>query len=116
MANVIEVSLTSNADEVREALGEAVQTALEAIGMQAESYAKMLCPVGATGNLRNSITHDADEDSAVIGTNVEYAPYVELGHHLPNGGYVEPRPYLAPAVENHVDEYRQIIEERLRNG
>ena len=38
-----------------------------------------LCPVD-TGNLRNSITHvvDEQEPAAIIGTDNEYAAYVEL--------------------------------------
>ena len=62
-------------EEVLEAVAEKVAVALEAVAMQAENYAKLLCPVD-TGNLRNSISHEADEQSAVIGTNVEYAAYV----------------------------------------
>lgn len=50
----------------------------EAAGILVESAAKGFAPVD-TGRLRASITHDADETGAVIGTNVEYAPYVELG-------------------------------------
>ena len=66
--------------EVLDAMHEAIARALERCGEQAEGYAKDLTPVD-TGNLRNSISHQVDEaESAVyIGTNVEYAPYVELG-------------------------------------
>jgi phage gpG-like protein len=47
-----------------------------------ERTAKRLCPVD-TGRLRASITHALDRDAAglvgVVGTDVEYAPYVFLG-------------------------------------
>ena len=43
-----------------------------------------------------------------IGTNVEYAPYVELG-----ALGRDPKPYLKPAVENHIGEYQKIIEGEL---
>ena len=86
----------------------ACRRALEICGGKAEGYAKMLCPVD-TGNLRNSITHQqTDETTELIGTPVEYAPYVELGTYK-----MSARPYLVPAVENHVDEYRAIITNEL---
>ena len=46
----------------------------------------------------------------MIGTSVEYAPYVELGHRKPNGGHVAPKPFLRPAAQNHSDEYKAVIE------
>ena len=82
----------------------AIDRALEIIGGKAESYAKALSPVD-TGRLRNSITHQQyDENTEIIGTNVEYAPYVELGTHK-----MRSRPYLRPAAENHGEEYKQVI-------
>ena len=90
--------------------------ALETIGGKAESYAKRLCPVD-TGNLRNSITHEQfDESTEVIGSNVEYAPYVELGHITTTGTKVAAQPFLRPAAENHSGEYRRIIEQVMKNG
>lgn len=87
----------------------ACRRALEICGGKAETYAKLRCPVD-TGNLRNSITHQMDGDRAVlIGTPVEYAPYVELGHHTPSGSYVSPKPYIVPALEEHVSEYKNVI-------
>ena len=64
-------------DEVLNAMHDAVLRALERIGMQAEGYAKDLCPVD-TGQLRNSISHQVDEggDAVYIGSNLEYASYV----------------------------------------
>ena len=103
------IKFTSHTKEVLESVQAAKDQALEIIGGKAESYAKKLSPVD-TGNLRNSITHQQrDKDTEVIGTNVEYAPYVELGHHTPSGSYVPPKPYLRPAAENHAEEYRQIV-------
>lgn len=47
-----------------------------------ERTAKQLCPVD-TGRLRASITHALDRDGqglvGVVGTDVEYAPFVFLG-------------------------------------
>ena len=68
-------------DHSSEVLGGAASVkdrALEAIGLKAEGYAKKNTPVD-TGRLRNSITHAVDGGTAVIGTNVEYGKYIELG-------------------------------------
>ena len=50
------------------------------------------------------------ELTAVVGTNVEYARFIELG----SLGQ-EPRPYLKPSVTEHIGEYRQIIKKELKN-
>ena len=70
------VEFTDNSAEVISAKNSAVERALEAIGLQAEGYAKMLCPVD-TGRLKNSIIHrQEDEKTEMIATDVEYAAYV----------------------------------------
>ena len=69
--------------EVESAMERAVDKALETVGGMAESDVKAQITRNrsvVTGNLRNSITHQReDEKTEVVGTNVEYAPYVELG-------------------------------------
>lgn len=108
----IDVNITSNRELIENASDEAIERALEAIGLQCEGYAKMLCPVD-TGRLRNSITHTVDvaERKAIIGTNVEYAAYVEMGTSR-----TKAQPYLQPAVVNHADEYCEMAEHFLKNG
>lgn len=104
------VQFTSHAKQVLSAEQAARNKALENIGGKAESYAKKLCPV-KTGRLRNSITHQQyDENTEVIGTNVEYAPFVELPHHSASGKLIPGKPFLRPAAENHTAEYKQIIQ------
>lgn len=91
--------------EVRAAMDKALDKALEMCGLKAEGYAKMICPVD-TGNLRNSITHTSgEEQTEYIGTNVEYAPYVEMGTSR-----TKAQPYLRPAIEGHTDTYKRIFE------
>lgn len=106
------VQFTDNSKEIIEAMQKATVRALEKCGLTAEGYAKKLAPVD-TGNLRNSITHDVDdgEPAVYIGTNVEYAPYQELGTI-----YMKAQPFLKPAVADHANEYRKIIENELKNG
>ena len=100
----------------REALNELdskLRVMNEIIGGMAESHAKYYAPVD-TGNLRNSITHDSEDNYhvVVIGTNVQYAPYQELG--APNV-HVPAHPYLRPAIERHVGEYQKVISRVLRS-
>jgi hypothetical protein len=71
----MDVTITNNADKFRDELPKRIEQALIAIGLTAETYAKRDCPVD-TGRLRNSISHTYDEDSAYIGSNVEYAAFV----------------------------------------
>ena len=102
--------IADNSDQFRDGFDAAIERALEKVGLVAEGYAKRLCPVD-TGRLRNSITHviDAGEQAVYVGTNVEYAPYVELGTARQKA-----QPYLRPAAVDHVSEYRKIIEGELR--
>lgn len=61
---------------------EKVKEALLRKGLKIEAEAKRLAPVD-TGRLRSSITTELDETGSGIkvrvGTNVEYAPYIEFG-------------------------------------
>ena len=103
-------TFTSNVDRAIKAKDAAINRALEKIGGKCETEAKKICPVD-TGRLRASITHvrsTSEKDTEIVGTNVEYAPYVELGTR-----YQRAQPYLRPAVENHVQEYKEIVEKEL---
>lgn len=104
------IEIINNADVARSELETCIDRALWAIGATAEGYAKRLCPVD-TGRLRNSITHVSDGESAYIGTNVEYASFVELGTSK-----MHARPYLKPAATQHSDEYKRIAEASLKAG
>ena len=106
----IDVTVESHKDEIMTAMRSALDRALEAVGLQAEGYAKMYCPVD-TGRLRNSITHSRDEEAAYISTNVEYAPYVEYGTTK-----TKPQPFLRPAAEGHTEEYKEIFESYCKNA
>jgi len=124
-----------NRKEVLKALEDNAFRALTECGLVAEGYAKLNCPVD-TGSLRNSIGNkvvdEGEEIACYIGTNMEYAPYVEFGTgqyysggrktpwvykdrngwHMTNGS--KPQPYIRPAIADHVTQYRQIIEKELR--
>lgn len=103
-------NMTSHKNEVFDELDSALEVALEEIGLTAEGYAKKKCPVD-TGRLRNSISHASTEDTAYVGTNVEYAIYVEMGTVN-----TKPQPYLRPAVTEHKDTYRAIVKRNLKEN
>lgn len=99
-----------NREAIANAIDLALVAALEEVGLVAEGYAKRACPVD-TGRLRNSITHIVDEGTrhVIIGTNVEYAPYVELGTR-----HQKPQPFLKPAANDHYSTYKGIFLKHLR--
>ena len=106
------VEIQDNSKEISENIKSALLRGLEKCGLTAERFAKKLAPYD-TGNLRNSITHTVDdgEPAAYIGTNVEYAPYQELGTI-----HMAAHPFLKPAVAANANTYRKIIEKELKNG
>lgn len=134
----IEVRFDDNSEAVLNALRNAVERGLMAIGETAVTYAKKsLTEQKAvdTGRLRNSINYLVRDDEVYIGTNVEYAPYVEFGTgKYADGGRPTPwvyqddegnwhwtagnpaRPYLAPAAKDHTKEYRNLLKESLENA
>jgi HK97 gp10 family phage protein len=120
----------SNAKNVTNAIEDWENNALEAIGMFVVGEATMRCP-SDTGNLRSSIRHVVNKSnkSVVIGTNVEYAVYVEKGTgiyakdgngrqtpwfyvddkgegHFTHGS--KPQPYLTPAAEDNINKIKEI--------
>lgn len=104
------VETKDNSKEVLSALEKAIQRGLEAIGMTTEGHAKKITPVD-TGRLRNSISHATDDKAAYIGTNVEYAPYVELGSRGREGKHM-----LQRAASEHADEYKRLMEDSMKNA
>lgn len=130
----MQITLEDHSDEVLAAMESACLKALETCGLASERYAKKLCPVD-TGDLRDSITHTVSdsEKAAYIGTNSEYAVYVECGTgiyypggrqtpwtyqdengdwHLTHGQRA--KPYIKPAVADHAAQYNRIIEQELK--
>lgn len=138
----VNVSLVDNADLLLQATDAQIEQALIAVGAKMESNAKALYVPVDTGRLKNSITfalaggsanitsYKADgggEDeqskpysgtapadpggkvrSVYVGTNVEYAEAVENGTSGRKG-----RHYLRDAVNNHIEEYKSLVERAL---
>lgn len=95
-----DVEFTDNSEEVLRILRGATMSAAEIVGGMWESNAKGLVsiPRRLAPELRNSITHrveDTDDGPVLsVGSNMEEAPYVELG----TGRHYDPPPEW---MENH---------------
>ena len=131
-------TLEDNTKAVLAQIEGGIERALERMGMQGEGYAIDLVPVD-TSALKTSIKHKVDtaESSVYMGSNEKYAPDVELGtgiyaeggggrptpwayqdekgewHHTRGQ---EPQPYLRPAIEDHKQTYRNILEDELASS
>lgn len=83
MAVNMRVTLTDNTDLIRRATDEAIQRALERVGLFVEGEAKLELqkdpPRIDTGALRNSITHTVKNRTVIVGSNLSYSVYVHEG-------------------------------------
>jgi HK97 gp10 family phage protein len=102
-----EIEFKSYAADIKNAEEKAVEKALTMIGILVEGKAADNAPVD-TGRLKNSITSYTDEQYAIIGTAVEYAPYVELGTSRSHE-----QPYLLPAVNQSQSNIKKILEQEF---
>lgn len=104
------VRYNSNREEITRRLNEAVAAGLKAVGIFVEGETINRTPV-RTGRLRDSYTHEVDEtaNEVVIGSNVEYAPYVEFGTSRQ-----EAQPHLRPAITQNIDRIRRLVEEEIQ--
>lgn len=120
-------------DFIERGLDEALAAALEKACLIVEADAKEACPTG-DGQLRQSITHEVDKEKmeGVIGTSVEYAPYVEIGTGIYSSEGTgrktpwcykdektdkfywtrgqNPRPFLQPALDKNKDKINKCFE------
>ena len=123
------IKYTSHKAECDAAVDAAIARALEICGGTAERYTKENLVKNKSvqsGTLLGSISHQPmDKYTMAVGTDVKYALYVEIGHHQQPGrfvpaikkrlvaSYVQGKPFLRPAVENHREEYELIIKTEL---
>lgn len=135
-----EIRLTDNSGEILRLFQQASAAALEEIGIRAEGHAVENTPVGTVestniqhysgGTLRQSITHQVVGYDVYIGSNLEYAVYVEKGTGIyadngqgrqspwvwrdKNGDYhwtrgINPQHFLLKAASEHDDEYKGVL-------
>jgi Mu-like prophage protein gpG len=109
------LTVTDNSEEVLKALENAIDRALDAIGETAVGYAQdVITEAGRvdTGTMRGSVDTDHDERTVVIGTNLEYAPYHELG----TSKGIKPIHFLKRAATEHTEEYKNLVKDSLENA
>ena len=101
-----------------------------------ENDAKRKCPVD-TGQLRASITHEVEGQTGIVGTNVEYAPYVEYGtgiyardgngrqtpwsYQRADGKWIttkgqKPQAFLEPALLENENKIKRLFKEAIEEG
>lgn len=122
--------IKDNTNELLKHILDTLKEKLTSAALVVERRAKQFCP-RRTGTLVRSITHEIKDKSAFIGSNVEYAPIVELGSrpHIirPNvAGALywkgaehpvkivhhpgtRPKPYLRPALESSIPDIKKIF-------
>lgn len=103
------VKITDYSDDVLRALVMIKKSILEDMGQRAQKHAKDYETAVDTGRLRNSITHKVSGDAVYIGTNVQYARYIEFGTSRGIKGIH----YLEKSVKNHTEEYSTVIKNAL---
>ena len=96
--------------EVRAEMERAEQRALEKIGLYVDGEAVSRSPI-VSGRLKSSWEHEVDDEKVIVGSNVEYAPFVEFGTSRGQ----EAQRILTGSVEENVDNIRSITEREL-NG
>lgn len=127
-------TLEWHGDKIKEQSKEEVKKAMTMIGLLVQASATLRAPVDL-GNLKNSITYEPTDTEVTIGTNVEYAPYMEFG----TGIYAEkgdgrktpwryfnrklntfiwtrgmqPRPFLRPALDENIPNIIKILSDAL---
>lgn len=118
------MAFKDNRKQGKEALQNATIQWLFQACLLVQGQAVMLAPVGYTGNLRDSIDYKVDENElkGYVGTNTEYAVYLEFGtgefaengmgrkggwvYRTPDGKFYftygqPPQPYLRPAFRKN---------------
>lgn len=89
----VSAKMTSHRPECEHELLGKLSTGLQKAVLAVEREAKRDCPVD-TGRLRSSITGRIEGSTGIVGTNVEYAAFVEHGT-----GRGSAQPFLFPALE-----------------
>lgn len=96
--------------EILDKIDQDIKDKLQLTGELVSGAAKKNSPV-KTGALRNSIDFevDAQEKSVRIGTNMYYAPWVELGTRLIEGQW-----FLTRALGENVGKIRKIFARKIK--
>ena len=94
-------------DKYQEDVLEGLQKDIEKAALTLEKNAKQNCPVD-TGKLRASITTEVGNLEAEVGTNVEYALYVEFGTSKQSA-----QPFMRPALDKAITQLNRDMAKTL---
>lgn len=95
-------------DELAEDIRDGLERGIALGGELVKGSARAKAPVD-TGQLRSSISSQASGFNCLVGTNVEYGIYQELGTYK-----MPPHPFLVPALEENENEIVNIIKDSIK--
>ncbi len=77
---------------------------LQAVGRYMRNTVKIIITqkdIIDTGDLKKSIAFRTESENLIlrVGTDKEYAPFIELGHRTRSGSHVAPRSFLRAALD-----------------
>jgi len=113
----VPVTFKSNGQRVRHAVKVSMVESLNGAAKAHANFSSLLAPKDK-GNLSASCRVDKEategDPVAVVkaggivvnGVLVDYAEFVELGHHTANGGYVAAQPFFIPGMELARDRFK----------
>jgi HK97 gp10 family phage protein len=101
----------SNRKQVKQALDNAKNNTLEAIGKAGQGYVKLLAPVDS-GALRDSISYSVDDNSVLVGSDLvseDYPVYQEKGTSKQKA-----QPYIQPGIYDNINALKKIAERNYK--
>lgn len=104
---MFKVTFTDNTAEFMERVERGIDNGMKELGERVAQRAKEHCPVD-TGRLQESITSTANGKTVTVGSDVEYAVYVELGTCK-----MRAQPYLRPALEECGGDAIEVLRESI---
>lgn len=100
--------------ETAEAITKELEVGMTQACILVQGQAAINAPVD-TGLLRGSIVYDVENDGdkieGIVGTAVEYAPYVEYGTTRQKA-----QPYLEPALSDNTNRIASIMADAVERG
>lgn len=103
---IVEAQAAENAPEITGRLKGSITFATKKVAPE----------VGSKANVSDGVSKPARKWTLHVGTNVEYAPYVEYGRRSGKGR----KPFLRPALQAHkhdiVSDFGKWVEEYLKRG
>jgi phage gpG-like protein len=103
----------NNIPEIESKIKHATRRGYYAIGVRAVRNIGYLTPVDS-GTLKSSLTFQDYDDHVIVGTNVKYAIYQEMGTkkmRAANKG----KGYFRIAIRHSMKDFEGIMEQELRN-